>query len=159
MNNNKIVYEYRTVLNNKRIPVLKETASYESEPYQELSSAKKIVEFINKSFQMEDLGEEYVYMLAFDSKYHILGIFELSHGIVDASFLRSRELFMRLLLVGAVNFVVIHNHPSGNPTPSSDDISISKKISEAAQIMDITFTDNIIIGKYSYYSFKEQGLL
>ena len=159
MNETNFVYEYSAMLNERQLPVLKETAFYDAGNYADLNSPEKIAEFFNKNFKMENRGEEYVYMVAFDSKYHVLGIFEISHGTVDASLLGTRELFLRLLLIGAVHFAMIHNHPSGNPAPSRDDTLIAGKIKAASEIMNITFSDNIIIGRGNYFSFKEERLI
>lgn len=85
-------------------------------------------------------------------------MFEASHGTVNASFVNPREIFIRLLLVGASAFVVSHNHPSGDYTPSKEDIHITRRLKECADMMGITLLDHIIIGD-GYSSLKESGYI
>lgn len=154
--NNK-VSEYRAIMDENRMPVLRETSSYCCDNEKMYNAPDKIVAFVNEVFQMDSLCEESMYMLAFDNKHHLLGVFEVSHGIVNASFARGREIFMRLLLVGAASFVLVHNHPSGDVTPSKEDITVVKTITDLSKLMEITFDDNIIVGRNRYYSFREEG--
>ena len=108
---------------------------------------------------MNQLAEEYVYMAALACKGKVLGVFEVSHGTGNSSFLRPREVFMRLLLAGASSFVVIHNHPSGDCTPSKVDIDITRVLKEAGNMMGIPLIDHIIAGGSDHYSFYKHGLL
>ncbi|MFT3983775.1 MAG: DNA repair protein RadC [Lachnospiraceae bacterium] len=87
-----------------------------------------------------------------------MGDFLLSSGTVNQSLVSTREIFIKALNSGAVYIIMIHNHPSGNPTPSKEDIFITKKIKEAGSIMDIQLIDHIIIGDNCYISLKESGL-
>lgn len=87
-----------------------------------------------------------------------LGDFILSSGTVNQSLVSTREIFIKAVNSEAVYIIMIHNHPSGNPTPSKQDILITKKIKEAGNIMDIQLIDHIIIGDNCYISLKESGL-
>lgn len=127
------------------------TAEY---PVNTMDSPEKIVEFINTVFALDKKAEEYLYMIAFNTKNKPLGVFEVSHGSVDFSVARPRELLLRALLVGATNFVLIHNHPSGDPTPSASDIDATKRIISAANILCVSCLDHIIVGDSNYYSFR-----
>lgn len=156
--NNHIVYEYKALLKNN-LPVLKEVASYETHKTTYINSTQNVVDLLNELFFMEELGEEYMYLLALNTKGLPLGIFEVSHGNVNSCLVSGREIFLRLLLVGAVTFILIHNHPSGIPDPSSDDTRVAKAMSESGKMMNITMSDFIIVGKDTYCSFREAGLL
>lgn len=127
------------------------TAEY---PVNTMDSPEKIVEFINTVFALDKKAEEYLYMIAFNTKNKPLGVFEVSHGSVDFSVARPRELLLRALLVGATNFVLIHNHPSGDPTPSASDIDATKRIISAANILCVSCLNHIIVGDSNYYSFR-----
>lgn len=83
----------------------------------------------------------------------------IGKGTVNNCLVCNREIFIRALLSGAVNIILCHNHPSGETTPSSEDIKITKAVSEAGKLIGITLLDHIIIGGDSYYSFDEFNLL
>ena len=109
-------------------------------------------------YQLDIQAEEYVYMIAFDTKQKPLGVFEISHGTVNASVLNPREVYLKALLVGAVNIVLLHNHPSGDTSPSRADIQSTKRIKEAGEMLGIKLIDHIIIGD-DYLSFAEESYL
>ena len=83
----------------------------------------------------------------------------LSIGTVTVSLLSPREVFVMALREKAVHIMLLHNHPSGNPTPSMDDIEVTESIKKIGQMIDIPLIDHIIIGDNKYMSFKEAGLL
>lgn len=90
---------------------------------------------------------------------HLIKDVTLSIGNVNASIISAREIFMEALFAKAVYIVLLHNHPSGNITPSNADIEVTKHIEQASILMDIPLLDHIIIGDNDYYSFKEHGLI
>lgn len=120
-----------------------------------LTSPELIVGLMNEVYSAKNLAEEYVWMLAFDTKNNPLGLFEISHGSVNASIITSREVFIRLCLVGAVSFAIVHNHPSKNCFPSKEDVLITRKLKEASKMMDIKLLDHLIIGGDNFFSFAE----
>lgn len=122
------------------------------------NSPQLIVDMFNTNFNLQRKSEEYVYLLCADCKMHITGIFKISHGIVNCSFMNPREIFIRACLCGATHIITVHNHPSGDPTPSSEDMATWKRLDHASEIMGITLIDNIIVGEYSYYSLKENNI-
>lgn len=101
--------------------------------------------------------------LSLDTKCKVLGIFEVGHGTVNACLLHTREIMIRNVLCGASAFIVAHNHPSGELSISRDDVSTTKKLYEAGELMGIHLLDHIIIGREdeqeAYYSMAEHGLL
>ena len=128
-----------------------------------LESAEKVVKMMCDVFQIHLRAEEYVYLLSLDAKCKVLGIFEVGHGTVNACLLHTREIMIRNVLCGASAFIVIHNHPSGELSISRDDVSTTKKLYEAGELIGIHLLDHIIIGredeKETYYSMAEHGLL
>lgn len=87
-----------------------------------------------------------------------LGIFEISHGTAAGSLVSPRSIFMRLCLLGATQFVMVHNHPSGVPEVSRDDVKTTQSIIDAGHLMDIPMQDHIIIGTESFISMKRNSL-
>ena len=151
------ITKYRTELSHERHNILvKESAvNYACE---RLDNPAAIIHMFNNVFSLNKMAEEYVYLAAFSTAYKVLGVFEVSHGTVSTTTASPREIFIRLLLSGASCFVLCHNHPSGNCEPSDNDIGLTRRIQQCANLMGITFTDHIITGS-SYYSFKEHNLL
>ena len=94
-----------------------------------------------------------------DSKEQLLGEELLSIGTVSSSPLSPREVFVAALKKEAVHIMLLHNHPSGDPIPSSEDIRVTEDIKEIGGMMDIPLIDHIIIGDNKYMSFREAGLL
>ena len=114
------------------------------------------------SYYMEDmrhLTNEQIMLVLLDSKSKILGEKIISSGTVNASLLAPRELFIYALKHGAVNIILLHNHPSGDPSPSSEDLAATKRVKEAGVLIGIKLMDHLIIGDNKYVSLKEQGLL
>lgn len=113
-------------------------------------------------YYMEDLRhekQEHMKMLMLNSKADLIGESDVSKGTVNASLITPRELFIEALQKNAVSIVIMHNHPSGDPTPSRDDMLTTKRISEAGNLIGIELLDHIIIGNNCYISFREQGIL
>ena len=124
----------------------------------EFTSSQAIVMLMKELFQLQKQADEYVYMLAFNAKMRLLGIFEVSHGTGNASILDARGVFMRALQIGANNVILVHNHPSGDPTPSEQDLLVTERIRRTGELLDIHLLDHIVIGNQSYISFQEQQL-
>ena len=98
-------------------------------------------------------------MLALDTKNKIIGVFTISIGLLNASIIHPRDVFQRAILSNAASVILIHNHPSGDPTPSSEDITLTRTLSEAGKVMDITVLDHVIVGEGRFVSLKEFGII
>ncbi len=109
--------------------------------------------------RLRHLEQEQLYVMYLDSKCNLIKEHCLTTGSVNRSLISSREIFLEALRCGAVSFVLIHNHPSGDPTPSRADISVSKEILTGGQLVGIRLLDHIIIGDRQYCSLNEQNLL
>ena len=107
--------------------------------------------------QLRHLEVEQVRLVMTDGKNQFLKDCVLSTGTVNMSLLSPREIFLTALKSQAVHILLVHNHPSGDSTPSQDDIIITKRIHELSKIMNIPLVDHIIIGDNNYISLKELG--
>lgn len=143
-------------INNNEVNLIKERGINYSE---NLNSPEKIKDFLNKYFLFNKLTEERLYLLCFNTKMMPIGIFEVSRGSIDVSLVPIREILMKSLLCNAPNIILSHNHPSGNFSPSSDDLNSTRNLKKATDIVGINLCDHIIVAGKSYYSMKEKGIL
>ncbi len=126
----------------------------------DINSPEKVAEFAVDALKINEEANEVVYMLCLNSKNKVISISEVSRGTVNASLLNPTEVYKRALVSNAVSIILLHNHPSGNPDPSIQDINISKDILSAGEILRIKLLDHIVIGDdYKHVSLKKQGLL
>lgn len=109
-------------------------------------------------FLMNETKEIFM-TLHLDGKNRIVCIDLVSIGSLNQSIVHPREVFKTALLSNAAAVICLHQHPSGDPAPSSEDISITKRLKEAGAIMGIRLLDHIIVGEDSYTSFVESGLM
>ena len=124
---------------------------------QRFDSPDLIAEYYMES--MRHLETEQTVVLHFDSKMALLGEDIMTKGTVNGALISPREIFIQALRRGAVRIVLLHNHPSGDPAPSREDINSTRQIKKAGELLGISLTDHIIIGDLCYCSFKEMGLL
>ncbi len=113
-------------------------------------------------YYMQDLrhlSREQVLLVMLDSKNRFIKDTVMSTGTINASIVPVREILAQALREDAVNIILIHNHPSGDPSPSSEDIQVTKRMKEAGNLIGLTLMDHIIIGDNRYISLKEQGIL
>lgn len=103
--------------------------------------------------------KECVIVACLDAKGQIINEVLLSSGSVNMSLISPREVFLEALRSEAVNIILVHNHPSGDPTPSRSDIEITKCVKEMGDKLDVPLLDHIIIGDNCYTSFKEQQFI
>ncbi|MCI8949463.1 MAG: DNA repair protein RadC [Lachnospiraceae bacterium] len=108
---------------------------------------------------MRHLEQEQVRVLFFDTKQHLLQDTVLSKGTVNASAISPREIFIEALRCGAVALILVHNHPSGDPTPSRNDELLTRRVLESGQVLGILLLDHIIIGDTTYISLRERGII
>jgi DNA repair protein RadC len=107
--------------------------------------------------QLREQKKEYFITLCLDTKNQIISKEVVSIGSLNANVVHPREVFKAALLASAAHIVVSHNHPSGDPTPSKEDIEITKKLAETGKIMGINVIDHVIIGDGRHFSMKEAG--
>jgi DNA repair protein RadC len=107
----------------------------------------------------EDTDRESFYVVALDNKSKIIGINLVSFGTLTSSPVHPREVFKTLILLNAAHFITVHNHPSGDPTPSMHDRELTARLDEAGRLMGITLQDHIVVGEEGFFSFSEEGIL
>jgi len=126
---------------------------------QEKNKVKKITcaEDVFKLFhrKLRDKKQEHFYVLMLDTKNNIIAEKEISKGILDASILHPREVFNPAIKNSASRIILVHNHPSGDPTPSEEDLEITRKMIEVGEELGINVLDHIIIGGEKWWSWKE----
>ncbi len=118
-----------------------------------LNNSKIIFEYFKYIFENEK--QEYFYAIYLDSKSKLISYKLLFKGTINTSCVHPREVFKYAVLESAYSIIVMHNHPSGDPTPSHQDIEITKSLFELGKIMAIPVVDHIVFGSDSYYSFYE----
>jgi DNA repair protein RadC len=94
-----------------------------------------------------------------DTKNKVMGIEEISIGSLNSSLVHPREVFRPAIRKACASIILIHNHPSGDPTPSREDLDVTKRLCEAGRLMGIEILDHIVIGDGKFVSFREKGLM
>lgn len=129
---------------------------------QKLDSPEIIYELIGQEMRM--LNKESLRVILLDTRYRLMRMEEVSLGSLNESIAHPREVFRPAMIHAAYAVVVVHNHPSGDATPSQTDHSLTRRLAEAAELLQIKFLDHLIIGapgpnSAGYFSFKEAGVL
>ncbi|RII00730.1 JAB domain-containing protein [candidate division NPL-UPA2 bacterium Unc8] len=122
-----------------------------------ISSPKDVAEFAQPI--LKDKKKEYFLIFPLDSRNRIAKESIISVGTLTANLVHPREVFKEAISRNAVQIIVIHNHPSGDPEPSEDDLEITKRLIESGKILDIEVFDHIIVAKNAFFSFKERRLI
>lgn len=149
-------YDTRITESGRTILLKEKGVNYET---MRIDCPGKISLMLQALLHMDELAEEHCYMVALDNSNKVIGIFLLSKGTVNECLISPREVFMRALLIGAVQIILCHNHPSGNITPSMEDDKLTMRIKEAGKLINIALIDHIIIAGSQYFSFDEAGIL
>ena len=127
------------------------------EEHVNLSSPDSVADYFMEEARY--LDKERVYALFTSNDNSLLHRVMLSEGSINRSILSTREVFKEALKCNAASVILIHNHPSGNPSPSDMDILVTKQISDLGNKLEIPLLDHIIIGDGIYFSFKEEGII
>ena len=109
--------------------------------------------------ELSELAYERFIALALNTKNHVTAVLPVSSGSLNASIVHPRELFQRAILANCASLILAHNHPSGDPSPSPEDIALTRKLIDAGLLLDIPVLDHIVFGYGQYVSFKERGLI
>lgn len=143
----------------KSVNVLKCKLVRESEiPYSSITSSEHAAELF-RTFGIADAAEEIFAIVCLATDGSVVGIHEISHGDLSSSLVHPREVFKRAILNNAAAIILCHNHPSGNLSPSDDDISVTNRLKAAGEILGISVLDHIIVSESSYISFKHKDLI
>lgn len=116
------------------------------------------------SAEMQALRQESLRIILLDTRYYLIRVEQVSLGSTNESIAHPREIFRPAIVASAYAVIVVHNHPSGDPSPSQTDHSLTRRLAEAAELLQIKLLDHIIIGapldgRAGYFSFKEAGVL
>lgn len=109
-------------------------------------------------FEMSALEQEHLRVILLDTRNHVLGIDSVYHGSVNTAQIKVGEIFKAAIRRNAPCLIVVHNHPSGDPTPSPDDIAVTRAIVQAGKLLDVDVLDHLVIGQGKWVSLKERGL-
>ncbi|MBU1205652.1 MAG: DNA repair protein RadC [bacterium] len=123
----------------------------------DIKDPEAVVKAIRTS--IKDKAKEHFKLILLNPRNKIIGISTISIGTLNASLVHPREVFKDAIVHSAASVVLAHNHPSGDPEPSEDDLKITKKLVDSGKILGIEVIDHIIIGKNNFCSFKERGLI
>ncbi|MBR0420250.1 MAG: JAB domain-containing protein [Erysipelotrichaceae bacterium] len=154
---------YDLSLNEKGEEILVKDRTFDYSGDECLNKPAKVAEAIREIFRYDQMSEERLYCLALKNNGKIVGVFEISHGGMLASMSSMASIFKRLLLTPLCSaFILTHNHPAGEPYPSSADINMTRKVKEITDLFgnDLKFLDHIIIGRGSgFYSLHDGGYI
>lgn len=154
------VIQYKTKLTeDRKVTLEKEISVNRPDVDRYVRSPDNVHYFARDCLKLHEQAEEYLYMLCLNTKNAITSVFELSHGTVNSSVVGVREMFQKALLANAVNIILLHNHPSGDSTPSREDIEITKRAGEAGKLLGVQVLDHIVVGDRNYCSLKEKGYI
>jgi len=124
----------------------------------EISTPNSAMQVFTEVLELDRKSEEVFAILTLDVKSQLTGVFEVSKGSLSSSIVTPREVFKRAILQNAKAILLAHNHPSGDPKPSGDDIQITERLVEAGDLLGINVFDHLIIGSSSnFVSLKERG--
>ena len=119
-----------------------------------ISSPKDVLALIGA--ELMHLQQEQCVGIYLDTRHHLLKKEIVFIGTLNASLIHPREILRIGISEGAAAFILVHNHPSGDPIPSEEDVSITNQLREAGEVVGIEFLDHVIVGRGRYYSFKEE---
>ncbi len=130
--------------------------AHAAEEPRQIQSPREVAELL--SADMADLEQEHLRVVLLNMKNFVLGVHEVYKGSVSASLVRVGEVFREPVRRNCTSIVVAHNHPSGDPAPSPEDIHVTRQLVEAGRILDIEVLDHLIIARRGWVSLRERGL-
>lgn len=131
--------------------------NYPRQEKQSMNAPEKIASYFMQSLRFKQ--QEELHIILMDTRSNLKKTIHMYTGTIDGSCIRVSEILSTVLKDGSHRFAIVHNHPSGDPTPSGADLDITKAIKNASEIINIDFIDHIIIGDNCYYSIKEHDLM
>lgn len=138
---------------------MKQTAVHESEIDYNVKSTIDVFDFAVQIMELSNIPQEVFAIIMVDTKGKIIGFSEISRGTLNGSMVHPREVFKPAIVQNAFAIIALHNHPSGDPTPSQEDIKVSNRLKDAGEIIGIEVFDHVIIGKHNYISLKKEGCM
>ena len=142
----------KTIVRKYSVALVKESAHKYADIPTSLNTPEKVVKYADSVLNFDRLPVENFVLVPVDNKLKPLGVFVVTVGTVDASIVSSRDVFQAALLCNASSIFILHNHPSGDPTPSKEDIEVTDRLKKAGELMRIPLLDHVIVGEKRYYS-------
>jgi DNA repair protein RadC len=127
-------------------------------PAQQSPMIRRVEDALVLLKDMEHLRQEHVRVLLLDNKRRLMNIRTIYIGTLNGSMLRVAEVYREAIAINAPALILAHNHPSGDPSPSPEDVSLTHTLIQAGQLLDITLLDHLIIGRESWRSLRQMGL-
>jgi len=112
----------------------------------------------SQQYDMSSKEEERLRVILLDTRNHVLETVEIYKGSANTAQVRPADIFKPAIRRGATALIVVHNHPSGDPTPSPDDVAVTRELIKAGELIDVKVLDHVIIGQGRHVSMKERGL-
>ncbi|WP_026893752.1 RadC family protein [Clostridiisalibacter paucivorans] len=135
----------------------KRLAAYNKQDSLQITSPLDVVNLLME--EMRNFKKEYFKIIMLNIKNKIIAINDISIGSLNSSIVHPREVFIDAIKRSSASIILTHNHPSGDPTPSREDIAVSKRLYECGELLGIKVLDHIIIGNNKYISLKEKNLI
>jgi DNA repair protein RadC len=137
--------------------ISKRFKSYKAEDTYKISSPKDAAQLVMES--MRYLNQEVLKVILLNTKNVVIGIKDVSMGSINSSIVHPREVFCEAVKRSCASIIVCHNHPSGDPTPSSEDINVTHRLKECGNLLGIELIDHLVIGNGIFISLKEKGIV
>lgn len=125
--------------------------------HKQIKSASDVADLFEDSFLRDT--QECVRLVSLNTKNFVISTKEIFRGSLNTSIVHPREIFKEAISVSAASIILCHNHPSGDPTPSLEDINITKRIKSCSDIIGIELLDHVILGRNKFISLKEKGII
>ncbi len=149
------IFEYSARLDKERLPILAEGKKYNIDGRKNITAPEDIAHIASEIIGLRDAAEEYAWCIALNTKNRIIGLFEVGHGTISGCLFDVRGLMQKALMLGAAAIAITHNHPSGDATPSREDIAVTNRVKQAAEIIGITFVDHVIVAEDAHCSLRD----
>lgn len=114
---------------------------------------------LSKIVKLHKQSEEVLACFALNIQQEVIAYFEIARGTLNASMVSPREIFKRLYLANAATFILLHNHPSGDVTPSPSDKEVTQQLNQISNILELKMLDHVIVAEHNYTSFQELGYI
>lgn len=137
------------IISKQKLQLIKEQ---EFKYNEKITSTIDLVNFIREIIKIQNEPQEVIYLLTLNTKNQVISFTEVARGGINFCNLSMYEIFKRVLLSNSLKFILIHNHPSGDVTPSKKDIDITERIKKNAEMLQVQFLDHLIIGDSDFQS-------
>lgn len=133
----------------RKVQLVRESTMWADEGKTEVSSSENAKHMFKQFFDELACPQEVFAVMVLDTKNIVTGISKITMGTLDSSLVHPREVFRYALLEGASSIILGHNHPSGNPTPSQQDIAVTDRLKEVGNLIGIDVLDHIVVGDHA----------